>query len=150
MEEKYTTEELGEIFNKLPEKIKDKILALETAEEIFDICARNGIDDLRIPEVARCVGEVLMGLLPPSKFAETLEKKVNLEREIALNITKNIEKVVFSSVKDELENLYGIKIAAEVTEKIKEVTPPEKEILPKKPEEKPSPTKADIYREPIE
>jgi hypothetical protein len=150
MEEKYTLEELGEIFNKLPEKIKDKILALETAEEIFDICARNGIDDLRIPEIARCVGEVLMGLLPPSKFVETLEKKVNLEREIALKVAKDIEGVVFSPVKDELENLYGIKIATKVTEKIKEVTPPEKEIPPKKPEEKPSPPRTDIYREPIE
>jgi hypothetical protein len=150
MEEEYTFEQLEEIFQKLPEKLKDKILALETAEEIFDICAKNGIDDLRIPEIARCVGEVLMGLLPPSEFEETLERKVNLEREIALNVAKDIERIIFSSVKNELENLYGIEIATKVTEKTKEVTLPEKEIPPQKPEEKPSPPKTDIYREPIE
>jgi len=120
------------------DELKEAIFSEETVENIFNICSRNGVEDERISKVAKYVGRVLLGLLPPDEFQETLERELKLEREKAKRISQEIYRFIFYPVKSSLEELYKIKIGA----------PPPK-ITP--PTEKPiTPPKRDIYREPIE
>jgi hypothetical protein len=144
MDGEYTIEQLGKIFENLPKKLQDKIIALETAEKIFDICCENGVEDERISDVALYVGRVLMGLLPPSKFEETLIEKAKVEKEKAEKIAKEISGAIFSSVEEELKSLYG--------EGVVPPSPPSKipTQTPSIEEKPPPPPKRDIYREPIE
>jgi len=83
-----------------------------------------------------------MGLLPPNEFQEKIEKEVNLERDVAKKIGRDIEMLIFNPVRTSLEEIYKTQISppAQPTK----ITPqPELK-------EKPSLTKRDIYREPIE
>jgi hypothetical protein len=140
MEKEYTKEELWKIYEKLPGELKDAIFSEKTAENIFNICARYGIEDgERISKVAKFVGRVLMGLLPPNEFEETLEREVGIEKEAAKSIKREVEMLIFYPVRTQLEEIYKIEIA-----------PPTKPAPPPKFEEKPSLPKKDIYREPIE
>ena len=141
MEKEYTKEELWKLYDKLPEELKEAIFSEGTAENIFNICSRNGIEDERISKVALYVGRVLMGLLPPNEFQETLEKELKFEKEVAKGITREVERFIFYPVKADLEKLYKIEIAPPA--RPTRVTPP--------PEEKPpTPPAEDVYREPIE
>ena len=83
MQKEYSKEELWKIYDKLPEELKEVIFSEGTSDNIFNICSRNGIADERISKVAKYVGRVLMGLLPPNEFLETLEKELKLEKEIS-------------------------------------------------------------------
>jgi hypothetical protein len=138
MEKEYTKEELWKIFEKLPDELKEAIFSEKTAEDIFNICTRNGIEDERMSKVAKYVGRVLMGLLPPNEFEEILEKEVGIEKEVAKSIRREVEMLIFYPVRNRLEEIYKVEIA-----------PPAKITPPPKFEEKPSPPR-DIYREPIE
>jgi hypothetical protein len=141
MEKEYTKEELWKIIEKLPDELKEVIFSEKTAEDIFNICTRNRIEDERMSKVAKYVGRVLMGLLPPSEFENTLEKEVGIEKEAAKNIRREVEIIIFYPVRKQLEEIYKIEISPPTKPKI---TPPPTF------EKKPTPPKRDIYREPIE
>jgi len=141
MEKEYTKEELWKIYEKLPEELKEAIFSEKTAENIFNICTRYGIEEGgKISKVAKYVGRVLMGLLPPNEFQETLERELKLEKEVAKGIRREAEMLIFYPVRTQLEEIYKIEIA-----------PPARPTkVTSKPEEKPAPPRTDIYREPIE
>ncbi len=143
MPEKYTKEQIWKLYEKLPEELKEAVFSEETAESIWGICSRNGIEDDRISEIARYTGRVLMGLLPPDELQETLKKEMELEKEVAKKVSQEINRFIFYPVKARLEELYKIEIAppAGVVPSVPKTAPPE---------EKPTPPKADVYREPVE
>jgi len=141
MPKQYTREELWKLYQKLPKELKESIFAGETAEHIGNICERYKIPEEKISEIAKQVGNVLIGILPPGEFQEALEKEVKLEKEVAKKIAQEINRFIFYPVKPVLEELYKIEIAPPA--KPTKVTPP--------PEEKPSaPPGKDVYREPVE
>jgi len=136
---KYTPEQFWKLYEKLPEELKEAVFSEETAETIWDICERNEVE--KISEVAEYVGQVLLGVLPPEDFQETLEKELKLEKDLAKKVSQEINRFIFYPVKASLEELYKIEIAPPA--KPTGITPP--------PEEKPPvPPGEDIYREPIE
>jgi hypothetical protein len=143
MEKEYTKEELWKIVEKLPDELKEAIFSEKTAENIFSICTRYGIEEgEKISKVAKYVGRVLMGLLPVNEFQETIEKELKLEKEVAKGINREVEMLIFYPVKNQLEEIYKVEIAPPA--RPTKITPPPTL------EEKPSPPKRDIYREPIE
>jgi len=141
MPKEYSKEQLWKLYEKIPQELKEAIFSEDTAESIWEICSRNGIEDERISEIARYTGRVLLGILPPADFQETLEKELKLGKEVAKKVSQEINRFIFYPVKSSLEELYKIEIAPPA--KPTGITPP--------PEEKPSaPPRKDVYREPIE
>jgi hypothetical protein len=154
MPREYSLDETWKLYEKLPEELKEAIFSETTAESIWNICERNEIPGEKISEVAKYTGRVLLGLLPPNEFQETLEKELGIEREKAKMITREITRYVFFPVKASLEELYKIEITPAGARAVPPPSPaPPKpvekptEIPEKKPPEKPV---TDIYREPIE
>lgn len=139
-ETEYTKEELWKIYRMLPEDLKTAIFAGETAESISLACRIARVKKEKVSEVARYTGHVLMGLLPPDEFAQTLEKKVGLEPDCARMAAHQITRLVFNPLNESLKLIYEEKpkLVQKKEEEIEETLPKEK--LKKK----------DIYREPIE
>jgi hypothetical protein len=140
MPKQYKREELWKLYEKLPKELQEAIFAEETANRIDEICKRYEIPEEKVPEIAKEVGNVLLGLLHPDEFQEVLEREIKIEREIAKRVAQEIYRFIFYPVKSSLEELYKIEIAAP-TQPTK-FTPIEER--PKIQE------KRDIYREPIE
>ncbi len=82
MPEKYTREQFWKLYEKLPQELKDALFAEETGENIHNTCERNKVEE-RLGEIVDYVGQVLVGVLPPEEFQETLEKELKLEKDIA-------------------------------------------------------------------
>lgn len=149
MPNKLTPEQFWQLYQKLPQELKDALFAEETGDNIEEICQRNEAED-DIDKIVDLVGQVLAGILPPNEFQTALEKEAGLEKDLAKKVAQEINRFIFYPVKPALEQLY--KIGASPTEKT--ATKPEIEKLPeesKKIEEEPSISpRKDTYREPFE
>jgi len=147
MAKKYTSEQFWKLYEKLPKELKDALFAEETGNNIYDTCERNGILK-NLGEVVEYVGQVLVGVLPPDDFQETLEKEIKLKNDVAKKVAREINRFIFYPVKINLEELYGTEIAPPAQPKISSLreTPPRET-----PKEKPEiPLEKDTYREQIE
>jgi hypothetical protein len=142
----YTKEQLLKIYEKLPPELQDAVFSEETANNIFDICSKNEIEGSKMSEIAKYVGRVLMGLLPPEEFQATLELELNLDSKTAKNVARDINAFIFIPLKPFLAKLYNkVSEGEEKTEEEKFLG--EEEMEKQKLEER---KKEDTYREPIE
>lgn len=136
MFKEYTREQLQKLYKKLSEELREAIFSEETAEHIQSICDENNVK--QNSSLAEKIGNVLVGILPPDEFQETLEKELKLEKEKAKKVTKEVNRFIFYPVRPSLEVLYDVK-----TTFSKEPTRQEKIETEEEQEE-------DKYREPIE
>jgi len=139
MAEEYSREQLWELYKKLPQELKDALFAEETGNNIYEICERYGLGK-SLETIVDYVGNVLLGLLPPEDFQNTLETELKLEKETAEKVAREINRFIFYPVKPELEQLYktgGVSAEEEISRPTERKT-----------EEKPA--GEDRYREPLE
>ncbi len=130
-----TKEQRWEILNSLPESLRDTIFSGDTSEAITSICQLHDIDDTSI--IAKLVGQVLMGLLPPEKIAETIKKRISIIEESLCNtLAIEIQHYILDPVMDDLMILYASEKIEESS--IKNDIPAEKKSEPR-----------DTYREKI-
>lgn len=145
MAEEYLREQLWKLYEKLPEELKEAIFSVETADNIDNVCTRNKVEEKKITGVAKYTGRVLMGLLPPAEFEETLIKEVKLKSEVAKSVDREINRFIFFPVKEVLSKIYEVEIA-----------PPARpagvirESKPEPPVEEKKTKGSDVYREAVE
>lgn len=145
MPKQYTKEQLWKLYKKLPEELQEVIFSAETAENIWNICEKNNIE--AVSSVAKYVGNVLVGVLPPEEFQEVLEKDLKIKKETAKKVAQEINRFIFYPVKPALEELYKIEIAPSAKPAI---TPPPPAKPPEAAPSEEKPEKPDVYREPTE
>ena len=104
MPQQYTQEQLWKLLKKLPEELQSAVFSGETADTIWDICEQNNIDD--ISELAKLVGDVLLGLLPPSELKKILETEWGMTAEEAKKVFQGIYRHILYPVQLELAKLY--------------------------------------------
>jgi len=146
MLKEYTPEQFWKLYEKLPQDLQDAIFSEETANNIYTICDRYQIDE--IPKVAKIVGFILLGVLPPDELYETLVKELYIEPEVAKKATREIIRFILYPVRKSLEGLYGIGAKFSLEETEERIVVPKKKTISSK--TVPKTTKRDIYREPIE
>ena len=141
----YPKEQVWKIYEQLPDELKDAIFSEETAENISNVCAKNGVTDPeKVSEIARLAGNVLLGLFPPDEFQDALEQELKLEKDIAKKISFGIQRFIFYPVKTSLSALYQMDITSGATPSSELRASPIKESRPRT-----EPTKDDTYREQI-
>jgi hypothetical protein len=128
----YSPEKLQLLYEKLPEDLQEAIFSEKTANIIYNICLENGLKE-KNQEMAKYIGHVLIGLLPPGELQKKLEKNLEVSNDSAEKMAAEINSLIFFPLKESLENLYGIEI--------KNYTGPLKE---------PAPKTKDKYQEPVE
>jgi hypothetical protein len=141
----YPQEQLQELYNNLPEELQMAMFSEQNAQNIREICEKNGVaDEDIIFDIAKNVGYVLLGLLPPEEFPVILEEELKIQKLPAGNIAKGISRFIFYPVRRLLETLYDTKLTFEKPQAADDETSPvslrEKEELKGK----------DTYREPIQ
>lgn len=150
----YPKKQLQELYKNLPKDLREAGFSKENARNIQEICTKNGITDEDIIfDVAKNVGYVFLGLLPPNEFSYILEKELKIEKSKAELITSEIVRFVFLPVRKSLEALYKTKINISIKpgSVVSPETPPsleENQSTAGQPEAG-KPEKKDIYRETI-
>lgn len=168
MPKQYTQEQLDRAYEKLPEELQEAMFSMETANAIWNACEQQGIGDKRISTIAKYVGDVLLGLFPPSEFQEILEKEIKLPPQVAKEIAREINRFVFYPVKPALEQLHSMEMGAKANpvrsqtsngakeKEGEEAAPagamgePGEQPEEQEPEQKEGPSEEDKYREQLE
>ena len=138
----YTPEQFWKLYKNLPEELQKAIFSEETANNIYDVCERNEIEE--VSKVAKIVGFILLGVLSPDELKEILEEELKLKTEIAERTFQEINRFILYPVKESIESLYGTEIARVILKK----KFPSLEGKPASSKPTP-PKKEDVYREPI-
>ena len=153
MPKKYTSEQFWELYEKLPQELKDALFAEETGDNIYEICKKNEAEK-NFDQIVECVSQILTGVLNPEDFKNTLEKDLKIEKETAKKIAQEINRFIFYPVKAELTELYKMDIAPEEKTEIgKAALSPEgkpAEITPLSEKKPQTSSGKDTYREEIE
>ncbi len=134
---KYSQKNLQQLYENLPEDLKEALFSKESAVSIRKACKNTGIDKNEdVNKVSERVGYVLLGIIGPEEMEKNLIEEMGLKKITARRIRIEITKSVFAPVKKTLEGLLDTKIE----------TP--KEIKPKKKEKEKK--RKDEYRESVE
>jgi len=134
-------------YQNAPEKIQEWVDSFESSDLLAQIAANHGIDNgkgVGNRELGRLSGQVLVGMLHPKDFVPSLVEKLNVPKEKAQEIAKEVNQKIFSPVKDLLIELYKLeKNEKTAVEEQKQEFLPKKEPVeigvPQKPEQ-PTPT----------
>ena len=102
-------DDLWKIYEMLPESLKQAIVSEDTADAIWNICKICNIKEEDVPKIAKEVGNVLMGLLPPKHFKDKIRSVVELDDDTAKKLDIYISHYIFDPLKDELSQLYEAK-----------------------------------------
>lgn len=147
MQEEYTKEQLWKLYEKLPGELRESFSSAETGDTIWNVCERNNINE--VSKVAKLVGNVLLGILPPSEFQKTLETELKLVPAVAKKVYQEIFRQIFYPAQIELSKLYPTEAMPTAT--IPTPVPPKaatKQGKATPSQEKPTEEKAeDTYRE---
>jgi len=100
--------QLRELFNVLPEELKDAIFSEKTADVIFNICKKHQVKGDKRSKIAKLVGDSLMGLLSPDKLEGVIKAEINVEQAEAEKIALEINRFILYPVKEALHSLYEI------------------------------------------
>jgi len=106
MPSQYPQEQLNKLYEKLPKELQTALFSEETAEVIGNACSQYGIEDERVAEVAKHVGDVLMGFILPSELEDALRKNVDLPEVLFKPIASEINRFTFYPVKQALEQIH--------------------------------------------
>ena len=166
------TSTVQEKFNEAPLKIQDIVMSVETSETLYGIEKKYEVykeeNGLRI--LPKETTRVLIGITHPRDFVPVLMEKLDVPKEKAQEIAKEVNQKIFSQVKDLLIEIHGLKKTQTTTSETpptssgniptppvvpqKSPTSPQKkefaEIkIPKKSENFPIPPKADEKKPPF-
>lgn len=101
----YSRDKLNDIFDSLPEDLKDAISSVESA----DVIAETGkIHSLHIDQIAilgQEAGLFLLGVTDPTEFVNILSNKLGVDKNMASQIAGDINEKIFVKVKDSLRSL---------------------------------------------
>lgn len=130
----YSKEELWSLYKQIPKDLQRATFSEQVGKNIREICVKNGItDEDLILKTTKNVGYVFLGLLSPDKFSNELQQYLEVEKEIADQISTDLINVVFLPLKTSLDALYEIEIkAVRTTEPAEEKKKPSKDIYKEK------------------
>lgn len=106
----FPQEQLKELYENLPKDLQRALFAPEITEKIKEICSNNNLNEEQNSEVAKYIGYVMLGVLPPEEFEETLRNELKISSETSRKISSEIFNSIFSTVNESLEALYARKI----------------------------------------
>jgi len=110
-----TPEQFWKLYGHLPAELKETIFSQETADHIYEACAKNKVAENKTPQVAGLVGDVLLGLTLPEEFSKALEKEVGLKKDTATAVSREITRFIFFPVKESLSQLHKIEVAPQAS-----------------------------------
>lgn len=98
-----------ELYNKLPVELQDALFSEEMGDNVIEICERYGALS-SLDFVMDGVTDVMLGVLPPNEFLDSLEKNLKLDAAAARKMAHELNRFVFFPVKAPLEQIYNLQM----------------------------------------
>jgi len=138
-------------YETLPDNIKEALFDEGNFNIVSEICEANGLSEEETKsQLMKYVGKTLMGLLPIKEFPIILELDLDLDTEVARNISWEIDRRIFSHLRISLNKLYeSVAEKKEVSDNTKKEEGEVKQEIKKEEKPKEPVNSKDPYKEPI-
>jgi len=92
----------------LPQDIRQIFFALETADQIYNVAKRNGLNDNQLWGASYTAGLILLGEINIINFVKALQEKCKLREEPARQLARDINQAIFLPVKESLKQIHKV------------------------------------------
>lgn len=106
MSENNTEQLIKDHLATLPEPVRKAIASFDWAREVFDIGRKHSMHVDRIGELQTEVMLVVLGLTSPRQFQEELMERIEPNRDIALEVSDEVNEKVFIRIRDFMKKYY--------------------------------------------
>src|SRR3989338_2638565 len=108
-------EELLKKYEELPEDLKTAMYSASTAEIIYEIGKKYGLNMEETGYLTVEVANIILGLNHPKNFISSLTDVPDIPKEKAVEIAQDINHQIFFPIREELKKLHGIGASSEIT-----------------------------------
>src|SRR3989344_3065971 len=115
----FTEEQIAQMYDNLPEDLKDSIFGLEMNEIVEKIGRENQLNIEQIGDLANETGMVMLGVTHPNEFIGNLTDRLEGDKEKARAIAQKINEQIFKKVRESLRRIHNIREGAEEEEQDK-------------------------------
>ena len=105
----FTEEQIAQMYDNLPEDLKDVIFGLEMNEIVEKIGRENQLNIEQIGDLANETGMVMLGVTHPNEFIGNLTERLEVDKEKARAIAQEINEQVFKKVRESLRKIHNIR-----------------------------------------
>ena len=109
----FTEEQIAQMYDNLPEDIKDAIFGLEMNEIVEKIGRENQLNIEQIGDLANETGMVMLGVTHPNEFIGNLADRLEVDKEKARVIAQEINEQIFKKVRDSIRKIHNTREEAE-------------------------------------
>jgi hypothetical protein len=140
----YTKDQLYNFFEELPGDVKEAMSSVETTRIILDMQKKYAF---HVDQTGSLSNEILLlslGLTPPQKFSENIEKRMRISPDVAQKVTVEVNEKIFRPIRESLMRIHKKRSEKHALENVAENKLSGSFSLPKKPATVPG---VDPYRE---
>src|SRR3989344_1468576 len=116
----YTDQQISQMYDSLPEDLKDSIFSVDTTSVVNEIGRKYGLAIDKIGDLANETGMVMLGVTHPNEFIGNLTERLEVDKEKARAIAGEINEQVFKKVRESLRKIHNMRDEAE-EEKVADV-----------------------------
>ena len=109
----FTEEQIAQMYDNLPEDLKDVIFGLEMNEIVEKIGRESQLNIEQIGDLANETGRVMLGVTHPNEFIGNLADRVEVDKEKARAIAQEINEQIFKKVRESLRKIHNMRDEAE-------------------------------------
>src|SRR3990167_5883199 len=109
----FTEEQIAQMYDNLPEDLKDAIFGLEMNEIVEKIGRENQLNIEQIGDLANETGMVMLGVTHPNEFIGNLTDRLEVDKEKARAIAQEINEQIFKKVRESLRKIHNMRERAE-------------------------------------
>jgi len=96
-------------YKELPEDVKDAIFSVDSAEIIQNIAKKNNLTIDKMSELADEIGLLMLGSTEPKDFISNISRRLGVNRNIAHDITAEVNDKIFSKIRESLKKIHNLK-----------------------------------------
>jgi len=109
----YTDQQISQMYDNLPEDLKDSIFSVDTTSVVNEIGRKYGLAIDKIGDLANETGMVMLGVTHPNEFIGNLADRLEIDKEKARAIAQEINEQVFKKVRESLRKIHNMREGAE-------------------------------------
>jgi hypothetical protein len=106
--QKYTDEQIKNLYNNLPEDLKKVIFSAEIGESIKKIGEKYNLLIDKTGILGNETGMVMLGLTHPKDYLSNLAERLKIDKESAAKIGEDVNNMVFAKVRESLKKIHGV------------------------------------------
>jgi len=105
----YTEEQIGQMYDNLPEDLKEAIFSVDMSEIVEKIGKENQLNIEQVGNLANETGMVMLGVTHPNEFIANLADRLEVDKERARVMAGEINEQIFKPVRESIRKIHNIR-----------------------------------------